>query len=68
VIARAVLMAFDDSTYTATVRYVGSLSAVVAGVPVSRAIDDALITQGRTLAVALFTTSNPHDAMVIGVW
>ena len=67
-IERAVLVDFDAGSYTATVRLAGSLSSVVAGVPVSRAIDSAELTSGRRLAVATFGASNPADAMVVGVW
>lgn len=53
-VERGVLLAFDAATYTATVRYAGSLSSVVAGVPVSRAIASAELVVGRRVAVALF--------------
>jgi hypothetical protein len=67
-LTRGELVDFDDSAYLATVRYAGSISSVVAGVPVSRAIDDAELVTGRRVAVALFDAGQPVDAMVVGVW
>lgn len=64
---RATLVSFDGDTYTATLRYAGSLSSVVTGVPVSRAISAAQLLPGRRLAVAVFDAGNPLDAMVLGV-
>ena len=67
-IERAILVDFDAGSYTATVRLAGSVSSVVEGVPVSRAIDTAELTSGRRLALATFEVGNPADAMVVGVW
>ncbi len=64
---RATLVSFDGDTYTATLRYAGSLSSVVTGVPVSRGIAAAQLLPGRRLAVAVFDAGNPLDAMVFGV-
>lgn len=64
---RATLVSFDGDTYTATLRYAGSLASVVTGVPVSRAIPAAQLLPGRRLAVAVFDAGNPLDAMVLGV-
>ena len=64
---RATLVSFDRDSYTASVRFAGSLSSVVTSVPVSRAIPDAQLTAGRRLAVAVFDAGNPVDAMVLGV-
>ena len=66
-IERATLEAFDVSTHLATVRFAGSLTSVVAGVPVSRAIAAAELVAGRRVAVALFDPGHPLDAMVVGV-
>ena len=65
---RGVLVAFDAGSYTATVRYAGSLSGTVAGVPVSRAIANGQLLVGRRVAVALFAAGHPTDAMVVGVY
>jgi hypothetical protein len=67
VIERGVLVAFDSATYTATVRYAGSISSVVMGVPVSRAIASSELVAGRRVAVALFDVGQPVDALVVGV-
>ena len=64
---RATLVSFSSGSYTATLRFAGSLSSVVASVPVSRAIPSAELTAGRRLAVAVFDPGNPVDAMVVGV-
>ena len=67
-LVRGTLLGFSAGTYTATVRYAGSLSAVVTSVPVSRAVASAELVTGRRVAVALFDAGNPGDAMVLGVY
>ena len=64
---RGTLLDFDGAAYTATVRYAGSISTVVAGVPVSRGIASAEMQAGRRVAVAVFDAGHPADAMVVGV-
>lgn len=68
VMERATLVAFSSDDHTATVRFAGSLSAVVPGVPVSRALGSLEMQPGRRLAVALFDSGTPTEAMVVGVW
>ncbi len=68
VMDRGTLMDFDAGGYTATVRFAGSLSSVVAGLPVSRGIDAGEMVAGRRVAVALFESASPSSAMVVGVW
>ncbi len=68
VVERGTLLAFSSEDHTATVRFAGSLSAVVPGVPVSRGIDAAEMQSGRRLAVAIFDAAAPGEAMVVGVW
>lgn len=65
---RGELVAFDGTARTATVRFAASLSSVVAGVPVSRAIASVEMVAGRRVAVALFAPGDPVDAMVVGVF
>ncbi len=65
---RGDLLAYDSTARTATVRFAGSLSSVVAGVPVSRAIASGDMVTGRRVAVALFAAGDPADAMVVGVF
>lgn len=67
-IERGILIAFSSGTYLATVQFAGSISAVVAGVPVSRDIASGDMVTGRRVAVALFDVANPADAMVVGVF
>ncbi len=67
-ITRAEIVAFDAGTQTATLRYAGSRSGTVAGVPVSAAIASADMVVGETAGVLLFGDgSNPLDALVVGV-
>lgn len=68
IVERAVLVAFSAGDYTATVRFAGSLSSVVGGVPVSRGIESGAMIVGRRLAVAVFDSGSPSEAMVVGVW
>jgi hypothetical protein len=65
---RGELLAFNSTTYVATVRYADSLTSTVADVPVSRAIASAEMVVGRRVTVALFDAAQPVDAMVVGVW
>ena len=65
---RGVLRSFDAGSYTAVVQFAGSLTSVVASVPVSRGIAAAELTAGRRVAVALFDAGQPGDAMVVGVF
>jgi hypothetical protein len=68
IVESGTLIAFSSDEYRATVRFAGSLSSVVPGVPVSRGIASAALVEGRRVAVALFDASHPADAMVVGVW
>ncbi len=63
----ATVVAFDAGGHTATLRFAGSLTSVVADVPVSRAIDGAEMVTGRRVAVAVFDAGHPQDTMVVGV-
>jgi hypothetical protein len=65
---RGELVAYDSTARTATVRFATSISSVVTGVPVSRAIANGEMVAGRRVAVALFASANPADAMVVGVY
>ncbi len=64
---RGTLLSFDAGSYVAEVQFAGSLSSLVAAVPVSRGIASGELTAGRRVAVALFDAGNPTDAMVVGV-
>lgn len=46
----------------------GSMSTVVTGVPVSRAIASAQMVAGRRVAVAVFDPGQSVDAMVVGAY
>ncbi len=67
VMESATVVDFDAGDHTATLRFAGSLASVVAGVPVSRAIDGAEMVAGRRVAVAVFDAAHYGDAMVVGV-
>ncbi len=68
IVERGTLMDFEPTGYTATVRFAGSLSSVVPGVPVARGIAAAELVDGRRVAVAVFDSGSPSDAMIVGVW
>lgn len=65
---RGELMAYDSIAHLATVRFAASISAVVPGIAVSRAIDAGEMVTGRRVAVAVFASHDPGDAMVVGVY
>ncbi len=67
-LTRAVLVAFDAGTYTATVRPQGSPARAVASVPVARNIAAGELTPGRNVAVLWFTPADPTDAVVVAVY
>jgi hypothetical protein len=66
--AKAVVKTFDAVAYTATIQLIGSVSAYLEGVAVSRAIPAAEMTAGRYVLVTLFGSLNPLNAAVVGVW
>jgi hypothetical protein len=66
-IKHGTLRSFDAGTWTAAVQLDGSISSYVT-VPVSRAIDSAELVAGRSVAVLMFDTSNPDDAVIAAVW
>lgn len=67
-VTRAVLVAFDGATYTATIRPAGSPGRAVAGVAVARNIAAVEMVVGRNAAVASFTSGDPTDAIILAVW
>ena len=67
-IQRAILVAFDATGYTATIRPPGSAAAAISGVPVSRALPAGEMVAGRQVAVAGFAAADPTNAVVLGVW
>jgi hypothetical protein len=68
VIKKAILKSFNGTAYTATVQIVGSLSAWLQDVPVSRAIPSAEMISGRACALLLLDPSNPKDSVIVAVW
>lgn len=64
---RAVLRSFDPATYTASVQILGSRSAYLDAVPVSRGLPAAELVAGRDCVLVLFEPTDPTDAMVLGV-
>jgi hypothetical protein len=64
---RAVVKSFASGTYRASVQVVGSRSAYLDGVAVSRGIPAAEVVVGRACVVVFFEETDPSDAMVIGV-
>ena len=66
-IRRAVLRSFDAGAYTASVQIVGSRSAYLDAVPVSRGLPVGELVPGRGCVVVLFEPTDPTDSMVVGV-
>lgn len=66
-ILRARLVAFDATTYTATVRPDGSATAVFPAA-VSRALPAAELVPGRRLLLDIGDHHHPADAVVIAAW
>jgi hypothetical protein len=64
---RATLRSFDPATYTASVQLLGSRSAYLDAVPVSRALPTAEMVAGRDCVLVLFESTDPSDCMVLGV-
>jgi hypothetical protein len=68
VIERAEVIAFDAGTHTTTLRYAGSRTGTVAGVPVFASIAAAEMVVGESAGVLIFgADGNPLDALVVGV-
>ena len=66
-LVRGIVRGFTAGSYTASVQLVGSRSAYLDGVPVSRAIPSGEMVAGRECVVLFFEATDPNDAMVIGV-
>ena len=64
---RGTLKAFDAATYTATVEVVGGRGFYLEGALVSRGIPASELIAGRTVFVAVVDSTNPTDAMIVGV-
>lgn len=67
-VERGVLVAFDAGTYRAVVRLEAALASDLPDVPVSAAIDAALMIAGASVAVAVFDEFIGSDRVVIAVW
>jgi hypothetical protein len=66
-LVRGVVVSFEASSYTATVRYEESLSTVQTGVPVSRSIPAWQLRPGDGVVVAVFDPLVASDRCVIAV-
>lgn len=66
-LVRAVLKSFDPATYTATVQLLGSRSAYLDAVPVSRGLPAAELLPGRDCVLVQFEPTDPSDCLVLGV-
>jgi hypothetical protein len=66
-LVRAVVRGFSAGSYTAAVQVVGSRSAYLEGVAVSRGVAAGEMVAGRDCVLVLFESTDPSDAMVIGV-
>ncbi len=65
---KALLKAFDSTSYLASVQLVGSQKALLVGIPVARNIAAAEMVVGRFVEVTMFDQNNPKDAVVTGVY
>ncbi len=67
-IRKAIIKAWDNSTWKADVQLIGSLSVWLEDVPVNRGIADADMVVGRNVAVLFLDPGNPADCVVLAVW
>lgn len=67
-IRKAILKSFNSTPYTAVVKLIGSHTAYLEDIAVSRDIAAVDMVIGRNVAVILFDESNPTDAVVIAVY
>ncbi len=65
---RGTIRSFNATDYTAPVQVDGSLLGWLEGVAVARNIPSTEMVAGRSCALLIFDTSNPDDAVLIGVW
>ena len=66
--SRGSLVAFDSTTYRATVRLDASPGQSLANLPVSRAIPPAEMVAGRRVLLDAGEAHNPEEMVVIAVW
>jgi hypothetical protein len=64
---RGTVRSFDAASYTATVQVVGSRSAYLDAVPVSRGLPVAEMVPGRDCVLAVFEPTDPTDLMLVAV-
>ncbi len=67
-IRRAIVVAFDSGSYTATVQIAGSMASWLSGVPVAKHLASGLLTVGARCGVIFFDPANPGDACVAFVY
>ena len=67
-IKKALIKAFNSSTYKATVQMEGSLSVWISGIPVARNISSSQVTAGRRCAILFFSEENKNDAVILAVY
>lgn len=65
---RGVIVSFDSTPYTASVRLDGSAPQAVDSVAVSRAIAAAEMTAGRKVLLDTGDHNHPSDFVVTAVW
>ena len=67
-IRRAILKKFEAGSYRATIEVSGSAGGWLSAVPVARNIAAGDLLAGRQVALLLFDSSNPDDAVIFAVW
>jgi len=67
-ILKGIIKGFNSEDFRATVMIIGSPSAWLHEIPVSRALESAGIAEGVYCAVLSFEPGGPDDCIVIATW
>src|SRR5882724_2526539 len=67
-IKRGVLVAFSNTSYTASVQILEATSTLLTGVPMATHVDNSSAIPGALCAVLFFDTQNPTDAVIIAMY
>ena len=67
-IKRGVLVAFSNTSYTASVQILEATSTLLTGVPIATHVDNSSAIPGALCAVLFFDTQNSTDAVIIAMY
>ena len=67
-ILKGIIKGFNSEDFKATVMIIGSPSAWLHDIPISRALESADIVVGVYCAVLSFDPGSPDDCVVIATW